>query len=158
MNPTRPRPRRSLRSEAIALSAVLAVPLVLALLFPYAALSPSPASAGPAARPSAVCAFVELEEDLEATALAATRTAWHVNQEGVARLRIEMFSDELKGEDYGPVIGVDSRTRALRSGSIPYEPEGLPSDLRAASPVVLDMPDLPGRPVPFPKEELLKLD
>ena len=152
------RSRRSVRSEILPIAVVLAIPLVLVWIFPYAALSPlakQETSGTGQARP--FCAIVELNAEEEAMALAAARTAWHVNSEGVKRLRIEMFADDLPDDASGPVVEIDQRTRTRGGRVIPYKPVFLPSDFRAPEPVVLAKPEAPAKPQPFPKEEMLKL-
>ena len=151
-------PRRRLRSEVLPISMVLAIPLALAWVFPYSALSPVPKDLGGIRTDRTFYAFVDLDEDEEARAMAAARTAWHVNSEGVKKLRIEMFADDLPDDASGVVVDVDQRTRVSRGSAIPYEPTELPSDLRAPAPTVLDKPEPPVKPQPFPREEMLKLD
>ena len=158
MSSRRYRSRRSVRSEILPIAVVLAIPLLLAWIFPYSALSPLARQTDGAMGPTRpFYAIVALNADEEAMALAAARTAWHVNSEGVKRLRIEMFADDLPEDASGPVVEIDQRTRARGSNAIPYKPVFLPSDFRAPAPVVLPKPENPPKPQPFPKEELLKL-
>ena len=153
------RPRRSLRSEILPVFIVLAIPVLLAWVFPYGALLPAPKGAamtgvaGPAA-----CAFVELNEEEESNAIVAARTAWHVNSDGFKNVIIEMFADDLPEDASGPVVEIQHRTRVKHDMAIDYEPVKLPTDLRAAEPVLLEKPEPPVKSLPFAKEELLKLD
>lgn len=153
------RSRRSLRSEMLPVSVVLSIPLILAWIFPYCALMPtSNLDAGAIGATPASCAFAELDEIEEAAAIVAARTAWHVNSEGVKSLRIEMFADDLPEDASGPVLEIRDRTRVSHGVAIGYETTMLPSDLRAAAPSKLEKPAPPAKPLPFPKDELLKLD
>lgn len=158
MSAQRFRPRRRLRSEVPPISIVLAIPLVLVWVFPYSALSPVPMVSAGLKPDKTLYAFVELDEGEEAKAMAAARTAWHVNSEGVKKLRIEMFADDLPDDAAGVVVDVGQRTRISRGSVIPYEPTEFPSDLRAPAPIVFDKPAPPVKPQPFPREEMLKLD
>jgi len=158
MSGVRSRPRRRLRSEALPLSVAVLVPLALAWMFPYGALSSSEAEGTVRSSPAAAaCAFVELDREAEIRALAAARTAWHVNSEGVKRLRLEMFADDLPDDASGPVMGIAQRTRFSRDVPVSYEPLSPPTDLRAAPPSKLGKPDTPAPALPFPRDELLKL-
>lgn len=155
----RAKPRRRLRSDMLPILGVLAMPFLLAWIFPYAALSPvanAPASYATTRRTT--CSFVELSKEDETKAIGAARTAWHVNAEDVRRLRIEMFADDLPKNETEPVIDVSQRTRIARTSVIPYKPVDLPSDLRAAPPIVFEKLAPPVKPVAFPREEMLKLD
>ena len=159
MSEVRAKPRRRLRNEILPLFGVLATPLLLAWIFPYSALSPATSqSASDGGAPATTFSFVELTKEEEARAIAAARTAWHINSEDVRSLRIEMFADDLPMKAYRPVAGVEDRTRTAHDGDLPYVPAYLPSDLRAGSPVVLENPEPPVKPVAFPREEMLKLD
>ena len=158
MSAQRFRPRRRLRSEVLPISVVLAIPLALVWIFPYSALSPVARNSDGLRADKTLYAFVELDEEEEASAMAAARTAWHVNSEGVKKLRIEMFADDLPDDASGVVMDVDQRTRISRGSAIHYEPMELPSDLRAPAPTVLSKPAPSVTPQPFPREEMLKLD
>lgn len=158
MSALRFRPRRRLRSELLPISIVLAIPIALVWIFPYSALSPVPRNSDGIRADKTLYAFVALDENEEALAMTAARTAWHVNSEGVKKLRIEMFADDLPDDASGVVVGVDQRVRFSRCGGIPYEPTELPSDLRATAPAVLAKPKPSVKLEPFPMEEMLKLD
>lgn len=153
------RPRRSLRSEILPVFVVLAIPVLLAWVFPYGALLPAPkgdAIVGGVGR--AACAFVELDENEESSAIVAARTAWHVNADGFKNVIIEMFADDLPEDASGPVVEIQHRTRVKHDMAIGYESVKLPTDLRAAAPMSLEKPEPPVKSLPFAKEELLKLD
>ena len=154
------KPKRSVRSEILTLSLVIAVPVVLAWIFPYGALAPSDAAKGRASGGEAATefVFVELSEDEESEAVLSARTAWHVGSESVKNLRIEMFADDLPEDDEGPVIDIDHRVRSPQGFEIEYKQSILPCDLRADPPEKLESPVPEKRVLPFPREELLKLD
>lgn len=151
-------PRRRLRSEIAQLVTVVVAPVALAMVFPYRALSVSPDISVVPERSRPFCAFIDLDSDSEAEAMSAARTAWHVNSEGVKRLRIEMFADDLPEGTPGPVVTVDQRTRFGHDGAMRYASEALPSDLRAAPPEKLSRQEGESVPQPaFMRDELLKL-
>lgn len=159
MTSRRFRPRRRLRSEILPISLAVAMPLLLAWIFPFGALSPAARGGAAPARPASVsCAFVDLTEDEEYDAMLAARTAWHISSRDVKSLRIEMFASDLPEDDTGPVIDFSHRTRISRERPIAYEPVLLPTDLRAAPPAVLQKPEPPEKRPTFGREELLKLD
>lgn len=153
------KPRRRLRSEILPLSLVVALPVAIAWMFPYGALSSQNAVAKDASKGAATeFAFVELGEDEETEAVLSARTAWHVSSEDVKNLRIEMFADDLPEDDAGPVVDVDHRVRPPKGFAIEYRQSVLPSNLRADKPRKLEKPAPAKRTLPFPREDLLKLD
>ena len=158
MRKTPYKPQRRLKSELLPLAIVVSLPLALAAVFPYGVLVPSgrrpPA---PSSDAPATCAIVNLTEAEERQALAAARSSWNVNADGVKRLRIELFED-LPDEPMGAVIDVDARSRPPAGGDIGYEPSLLPSSLQAPAPTVLEAVPGEARPAAFPKSDMLKLD
>ena len=148
------RPMRSLRHEVFALALMASVPVALALVFPYEAVSFRPSEGSGA--PRAVCAFVTLGEDEERAALAAARTAWQVDSKSVAGLRIDLSSGDLPP---APVRTVELRSpvRGESAAAVPFEPEMLPPTFAAPAPRQIK-PDAYTNAPAFPREELLKID
>ena len=151
------RPRRSMRSEFVQLALVALFAVSVACVFPYAALSPAVRGAESQPQARASCAIVRLTEEEESGALAAARSAWHVNAEGVKRLRIELFED-LPESFQGPVADIAARTRVVRGEEGPYAPDGVPTDMRAAPAARMEPPAGESAPAAFPRDEMLKLE
>lgn len=159
MNPRGLKPRRRLRSEILPVSLAVGMPLLMAWVFPFGALSPTArGNRADVEHVPALCSFVVLTEDEEYDAVVAARTAWHISSRDVKNLQIEMFANDLPEDDTGPVIDFSERSRAVHVRPIAYEPVVLPTDLRAAPPDVLQKPEPPEKRPTFSREELLKLD
>jgi len=149
------RPYRSLRSELVALSFVVTVPVALLSVFPFAALRPLPPAPPRAA--VAPCAFVTLTPAEERKAIAAARAAWQVDRGTVRTPRIDLFADSLPALPWQAVIGVLPRASGERRASAPYVPDPLPPTLAAPPPArIAPQPD--ADPPAFSREELLRLE
>jgi hypothetical protein len=159
MNARTYRPRRSLRIEVVQLAASMALPAAILYVFPYNALAPVQPTAPREAKSAARCAFVTLDQDQERRVMAAAKSAWQVSAEGVRRLRLDMFAEEIPDAMPGPVAEISTRTRTARSAPVPRFASEPPTDLRAPQPGTIP-PERDG-PAPrpaFAREELLRLD
>jgi len=160
MNGRSYRPRRSLRIEIGQLAAALALPAAIFYTFPYKALAPSARAAADAVGPRrSTCAFVTLAQDEEKSVLAASKSAWQISTEGVRRLRLDMFAEEIPEAVIDPVADISIRTRIDRSAPLPEISVMIPTDMRAPQPESIapakgeDAPSMA-----FPKEEMLRLE
>jgi len=153
------RPRRSLRIEIGQLAAALALPAAIFYTFPYKALAPSARVAAAAGPRRSACAFVTLGQDQERRILAASRSAWQISTEGVRRLRLDMFAEEIPAATLDPVADIAIRTRVARSAPLPDIPAVIPTDMRAPAPDSIAPAKGGGAPaMAFPKEEMLRLE
>ena len=159
MSPRVFRPRRSVRIEVAQLIAALALPAAILHAFPYKALAPASASAAPAGRSRATCAFVSLDAEEERRIMAAAKSSWQVNADGVRRPTIEMFVEEIPDAALDPVGDMSIRTRTFRGAPRPKRPFAPPTDLRAASPAEIAPDEVEVAPrSAFGREDLLRLD
>ena len=153
------RPKRSLRIEVVQLVASMALPAAILYVFPYKALLPVAPMKSQDAPRAAKCAFVTLDKDHESRIVAAAKSAWQVNAEGVRRLRLDMFVEEIPETSLGPVSDISTRTRTPRSAPVPRLAPVPPTDLRAATPGTISKEtDAPAPRPAFAREELLRLD
>lgn len=159
MKARRFRPRRRLRIEVVQLLASLALPAAILYVFPYKALAPSAKVRVQGVRRAVPCALVTLEPDQERRILAAAKAAWQVSAEGVRRLRLDMFAEEIPDVVLDPVADISARTRTPRSAPSPVRPSVPPTDLRAAPPeAIAPAVEEPAATHAFPREELLRLE
>jgi len=157
MSEFRARWLRRLRHELLSLALVAAVPVSLAIVFPYEAVGFR--ATGPGPRRAAPCAFVSLSAAEERAALAAARTAWQVDAKGVRGLRTDLSSGDLPPAPTRPVISV-RRVRATGPAVASYLPNALPPTAAASRPAAIP-PEAAPVPVPppaFSREELLRID
>ena len=152
----RPRPRRRMGSELLPLAAAAAIQFAVVLAVnPF--LHGTAAAAGRhEVRPRAACALVELSEEEEAKAVAASRSAWHVDSDGVKRLRIEMF-EALPEAHYGPVSDAVVSPSAARGRRGGYDAMAIPTDLRSPPPAALPAETDAPRPA-FSRDSMLSID
>lgn len=149
---------RSFGSEVLSLLGVGGVAAVLALEMPSAALSfglppeePSDRKAVPAS-----AAVVLLDEQIEATLLRKAKDTWRKGLSG-GREYADLSFTELPEGKRASVLTLDSRSRPpepplAETGLSPF----LPSS-GAEAPEKIPLEDR-GDPLPFPREELLKID
>lgn len=148
---------RSVRSELASVLTVMTVPVAVALVFPRDALvfraMPS-ASERPAS-----AAFVRLTAAEESLAIRKAKTSWQEGADVAARnLRADVFFPELPEEKFESVMAVEDRR-------LSYEPKLVCSPLppflpsrRAEAPRRIVADGKNEVPLPFPREELLKID
>jgi len=146
---------KSLRSEMLSLMTVLAVPAMLAVVFPYSSLGfrgmPEPRPAGDFA------AFVTLSAEAEAAAVRAAKTSWRGEDAVGDRLRAELRLGELPAPDASPVLSIDSRNRPVAGSRTPLPmPAYLPSQA-ASHPARLPANDMPVAEPVFSRKELLEI-
>lgn len=148
---------RSVRSELASVLTVMAVPVAIALVFPHDALvfkaaptvSGCPASA----------AFVRLTSAEESRAIRKAKTSWQEGADVAARnLRADVFFPELPEQKFESAMAVEDRR-------IAYEPKLVCSPLppflpsrRAEAPRRIASDGKNEEPLPFSREELLKID
>lgn len=141
------------RGDLLSVMAVLAVPLGFAAVFPREAIGFSACDTVRASSPSVSIVFL----DSAAVARAMRSTRVLSRNAGAVADGLDLFVADLPGGDAIPMMPIESRGRAqaptiIESGIPPF----LPSR-RAAQPV-----RIPGgkdvETLPFPREELLKLN
>lgn len=155
MSAFRARPRRSVRQELVSLALLLAIPVALAIGFPYASIGfrakPETAASVPH------CAFVELSEKQERAALVAARSAWQVDARGVRGMRLELSGGELPPTPMARVL--PTRTADAADRRLPgYVPNLLPPSVGAVAPVRLSASEEEPTMPAFSREELLQID
>ena len=152
------RPKRRLRYEVYTLSAVLAVPVALALAFPYDTVSFTAAPDVP--RPGAFCAFVSLSEEEEDLAMTASRTAWKVSAEDVRSLRPDLSMDSAPEEPIGSVTSLSGRTPLAPPTTLGACAPALPPTRAASEPfrIVGEPPPDEDETLAFPRKEMLQID
>jgi hypothetical protein len=159
MTPRSYRPRRSLRIEALQLLASAALPAAILYVFPYKALAPVAQARARDEACTAKCAFVTLDQDQERRIVAAAKSAWQVSAEGVRRLRLDMFAEEIPEAALDPVSDIAARTRVLRSPPLPGGEHSPPTDLRAPPPesIKASKEEVRARPA-FGRDDMLRID
>jgi len=146
---------RSVRAEFLLSAAVLTVPVGIFLSFPFGAFG---FRASEGVCPSARAAFVSLSPEAERQALLSVRTSWRETAGGARRLRAELLCAELPEDGRISVLTVRDRSRLppplppigrVRTGFLPSQkaPPPAPIAAKAAS-----------DPLPFPREELLRMN
>lgn len=152
------RPRRPLRYEIYSLVAVMAIPLALALCFPYSAIGFDP-TPEPAPR-RAACAFVTLSSDAETDILAEARAAWKVSSARVRRMRADLSLSDLPDDDARAVADIVDRRRYPLPGPVRFDVTPLPPTLAAPPPekIAADPAAAEDETLAFPRKELLKID
>ena len=148
---------RSVRSELASVLTVMTVPVAIALAFPHDALvfKATPAASGQPAS----AAFVRLTAAEESLAIRKAKTSWQEGADVAARnLRADVFFPELPEEKFESVMAVGDRRTA-------YEPKLVCSPLppflpsrRAEAPRRIAADGKNEEPLPFSREELLKID
>lgn len=158
MNASLTKPRRPLRYEFYSLAAVMAVPLALALCFPYDAVRRASVAEIPPARPA--CVFVTLTPDEESDILAAARAAWKVSSAGVRRLRADLSLAELPDDAASAVADIADRRRYPHPPAVRFADSPLPPTLAAPPPerIAADPAVAEEDALAFPRKELLKID
>ncbi len=156
MRRTASRPRRSIRSEALSLGAILSLPLALVIAFPFSAVGYR--DAGPTPRPVvAPFAFVELADGGEARAMDVVRAAFSVRPDRVRDLRADLSLATLPEE--GPDAIVDFSDRRLMTAPSPlaFDAVPFPPSLAADEPVEISPAERSLQAPAFSREELLSL-
>lgn len=145
-------------SEITSLVPVTLVTAAVVLSFPREALTfRPPADEANVRTGSAGASFVTLDERTEAESLLKVRDTWRKGGGERGRVYADLLFADLPEAPNRPMLSVDSRPASaafplVEAGRSPY----LPSR-RAADPVRL--PDVKREEVlPFPREELLKID
>ena len=158
MTPRLAKPRRPLRYELYSLVSVMAFPLALACCFPFEALRFAADPARP--RPRAACAFVALTADEEQTILETARKAWAVSTAGVRNVRADLSFADIPDEEPGAVADIVDRLRYPPPAGVLYDALPLPATLAAPPPekIPADPEAARAEKLPFPRDELLKLD
>lgn len=128
------RPKRHLRHEIISLALVLAAPVCVLAIFPFASLSFSPQvpeEAAVAHRPA--CSFVVLTDEQADAAVQAARAAIKTSHEGISTLRADLSIFAIPVES-GGVADVAERQGALPMSDAPFDVLPLPPSLAAPPP------------------------
>jgi len=145
---------RSVRAECLSAAVILTVPLGIVLSFPFAAFD---FKAAEGTRQAARTAFVTLTPEAEQVALRAVRTSWRERKGGVRQVRADLFCAELPDDARFSVLSVRDRSHlpplpAVGCERTPFLPSqrAFPPSPIAAKPA--------SDPLPFPREELLKMN
>ena len=145
-------------SEMTSILSVSLVTVAVVLALPPESLTFRPSSGAAVSRPAAPrAAFVTLDAQTETDVLLAVRDTWRKGSREKGRVYADLLFAELPEPPNRPVLTVESRPQAaplpdVKTGLSPF----LPSQ-RAADPVRL--PNGPrDEPLPFSREELLKID
>ena len=148
---------RSMRSELVSVLTVLTVPVSVALIFPRDALVFRATPSAP--RRPASAAFVHLTAAEESLAIRKAKTSWQEGADDAARnLRANVFFPELPKEKFESVMSVEDRRLTYEPKLVGCPlPPFLPS-LRAEAPLRIAADGKNEEPLPFPREELLKID
>ena len=147
---------KSRGSELLSVLTVLAVPAGIALVMPFGAFG---FRAEQRERESApVAAFVRLTADEEARSLRLAKTSWQGMSASVRNQRADIYFSELPAETFSSVMPVRERrpvsdTPVVECGLSPF----LPSR-RASPPVRIEAEGERKSPLPFSREELLKIN
>lgn len=156
MKRPQPKPRRRLRSEFLALIPVLALPVAIAAVFPYAAIDFKCPPEVPGSAPS--CAFVALAPGCEAKALDVVRSAFSVKRDSFRDLRADLSLSTLPEEPAHAIVEAADVPPLPPPSPSPYDVVPYPPSLAAPQPEAME----PAKPVPAPpafmREELLKID
>lgn len=147
---------RSVGSEILSVSLALAIPMGVALVFPYEAIGFRAAPGASVGEPFA--AFVHLTADEEAKALQTARMRLkYESSELSSSFRANLFSvGELKVED-GDILREDARTRPAGLTVEPYRPGAFVPSRRAAPVSALPVAEATKESPVFAREELLEI-
>jgi len=145
--------RRSLRSEMLSMSMVLAMPVAIALVFPYASLRFSPSDAK--SHQGTTFEFVTLEPAEELEAIRSAKTNWRPM--GNDSLRIDMAFGELPIDKPSPVIASSITSRLEPAKDIAFEPSSYLPSQAAPRPTKISPDPNTGKDMAFPRDELLTI-
>ena len=150
---------RSVRSELASVLTVMTVPVAVALVFPRDALVFRAMPSASASERPASAAFVRLTAAEESLAIRKAKTSWQEGADVAARnLRADVFFPELPEEKFESVMAVEDRRLTYEPRLIDCPlPPFLPSR-RAEAPRRIVADGTNEEPLPFPREELLKID
>ena len=127
------RPKRHLRHEIYSLALVLAAPLGVMAIFPFASLSFHPAESSPSAVHRPACSFVVLTDEQADAAVQAARSAIKTSHEGISTLRADLSIFAVPAER-GGVADVGERQGVAPVGDVPYDVLPLPKSFAAPKP------------------------
>lgn len=145
------RPR--MRHEILSFSVVIALPLAVAAVFPYEAVSFKARKTPGAAEARA--AFVTLTEEGEAAALKASRASWSVSA-GDSRVT-ELQIEDLPERPISAVLDFDDRSPPERLKSVLFELPAYEPSVAAPRPAKMEPSDAPAGKPAFSRDELLRL-
>lgn len=147
---------RSFRSVIASAFAVLGLPAAIIASFPFSAVAFRAKPDQPPKRPFA--AFVKLSAAEESAAMRAAKSSWSSGADGVKKIHAELYFGRLPVSRNEPALEIGERAAtpaALVSGTWP--PPYLPSQA-APAPVKITPESENETPLPFPREELYKID
>ena len=101
-------------------------------------------------------AFVTLDAGAEAAAVHAARSSWKASSGVQTSERARLSCDELPETREPEVLGDARRTRTGRPADVSWTPPPLPPGFSAPFPPMDELPET-AAPLPFPREEMLKL-
>ena len=145
---------RSVRSELLSVTAVLALPIGIASVFPYGSLEFS--ASRPAVSPGvSTASIIFLDEEDVARVIRAVRTV--SRREEAGRSYVNLLPAELPGADESPTGAIELRREPNVPPVVENEiPPFLPSR-RASAPVRIPAETVKEEPV-FSRTELLRLN
>ena len=150
------RPKRHLRNEIYSLALVMAAPIGVVAVFPYASLSFNPAEAETGARQH-TCSFVVLSDEQADSAVQAARSAIKTAREGISALRADLSISAIPRERSG-VADVSERHGVAPMTDARYDVLPLPPTLAAPTPVRIAPDDSPtNSPSAFSRDDLLQI-
>lgn len=150
------RPRKHLRYELYSLTAIVSIPIALVAAFPYSSVAFTASESRPAPAPR--CAFVELTEEEEASALAAARAAWKVSAEGVRRMRLDLSIESAPEDPVTSVSDIRDRARPPSAPTVRLDAPALPPTMAAPPPAQIAPWSGEDDGGAFPRRELLQID
>ena len=144
-----------LADNLVSCAALLAIPAVVAVAFPFEALTFRASSAAPSA-PDFSAALVTLDAKDEIAAVHAAKSAWRQGG-GPRKERVDLLLPELPGDFRVPMAPIGTRSRlpappVATDGVSPY----LPSQRAPAPERIVAEPG--ADELPFPREELLRIN
>lgn len=146
---------RSARGEFLSVMTVLAVPLSIAMVFPFEALH-FRAADDEIFQSESSAAFVTLSREEEMAVIRATKSSWHGDISGFKRMHIDLSSSALLEDNRPEALSVAERTRPRALSPIASENSPFLPSL-AAPPRGKMAPDAGAIELPFAKADMLKL-
>lgn len=145
---------RSVRAECLSAAVILSVPLGIVLAFPFGAFR---FQAEEGMRPAARTAFVTLTPEAEQVALRAVRTSWRERKGGARQVRAELLCAKLPDDGRFSVLSVNDRSHLPPLPAVGCERTPFLPSQKALPPSPIAAKTAPV-PLPFPREELLKMN
>ena len=116
---------REIRGNLLSVAVVFTAVAAVAVVFPFDAVTFSPAKAKDGK--GAFAAFVTLSHKEEVAAMKAAKSSWNAEAGGVRRIRAELFSVDLPESESEPSLRLEDRfsgfaPSVVAPGLMPYQP------------------------------------